>query len=111
MKVLARVLDELGPKRKDILECDGQNIFKIVEKNLRLEYIEFFLDFITPAWQIQALVLGCVTFDERHTFFNIAEWMVKELYDWQMTPITEMIVSDTDSNQMGVFNDGIDLDF
>ena len=36
--------------------------------------------------------------------------MVKELYDWQMTPITEMIVSDTDSNQM-FFNDGIDLDF
>ena len=37
--------------------------------------------------------------------------MVKELYDWQMTPITEMIVSDTDSNQIGVFNHGIDLDF
>ena len=26
--------------------------------------------------------------------------MVRELYDWQMTPITEMIVSDTDSKQM-----------
>ena len=33
--------------------------------------------------------------------------MVKELDDWQMTPITEMIVSDTASNQMGVFNDDL----
>ena len=44
-------------------------------------------------------------FAERHTSFNIAEWMVKELDDWHMTPLTEMIVSDTASNQMGVFNE------
>ena len=60
-----------------------------------------FLDFVTTAWQRQALVLGCVYFDERHTFFNIAEWMVNVwVDDWQMTLITEMIFSDTDSNQM-----------
>ena len=75
--------------------------------NLILQYIKFFLDYITPSWERQALVLGCVPFAERHTSFNIAEWMVKELDDWQMTPITEMIVSDTASNQMGVFNDDL----
>ena len=49
--------------------------------------------------------MGCVPFSERHTSINIAEWMVKELDEWQLTPVTEMVVSDTASNQMGVFNE------
>ena len=44
-------------------------------------------------------------FSEKHTSANIADWLVKHLDDWQLTNITEMIVSDTASNQMGVFND------
>ena len=83
---------------------------KLFHKNVKFDtsvHKDFFLDYITPSWQRQALVLGCVPFAERHTSFNIAEWMVKELDDWQMTAITEMIVSDTASNQMGVFNDDL----
>ena len=44
-------------------------------------------------------------FSEHHTSANIAEWLVKHLDDWQLTIVTEMIVSDTASNQMGVFNE------
>ena len=62
-------------------------------------------DYITSDWRRQALVLGCVPFSDRHTSINIAEWMVKELDEWQLTPVTEMVVSDTASNQMGVFNE------
>ena len=49
-------------------------------------------------------MLGCCPFDERHNSANIAEWMVKELDDWQLNRVTEMIVSDTAANQLGIFN-------
>ena len=62
-------------------------------------------DYITPGWRRQALVLGCVPFSDRHTSNNIAEWIVKELDDWQLSNVTEMIISDTASNQLGVFNE------
>ena len=65
----------------------------------------FIVDYITPDWRRQALVLGCVPFSEHHTSANIAEWLVKHLDDWQLTIVTELIVSDTASNQMGVFNE------
>ena len=61
-------------------------------------------DYITPDWQRQALVLGCVPFAERHNSENIANWIVKELDDWKLISVTEMIVSDTASNQLGIFN-------
>ena len=65
----------------------------------------FFLpDYITPDWQRQALVLGCVPFAERHNSANIANWIVAELDDWKLITVTEMIVSDTASNQLGIFN-------
>ena len=51
------------------------------------------------------MVLGCMPFSEKHTSANLADWLVKHLEDWQLTTVTEMIVSDTASNQMGVFND------
>ena len=61
-------------------------------------------DYITSDWRRQALVLGCCPFDERHNSANIAEWMVRELDDWQLNRVTEMIVSDTAANQLGIFN-------
>ena len=61
-------------------------------------------DYITPDWQRQALVLGCVPFAERHNSENIANWIIKELDDWKLISVTEMIVSDTASNQLGIFN-------
>ena len=62
-------------------------------------------DYITADWRRQALVLGCVPFTDRHTSNNIAEWMTKELDDWELSNVTEMIISDTASNQLGVFNE------
>ena len=38
------------------------------------------------------------------TTTNIADWMTRELTDWKLLNATEMIVSDTAANQMGVFN-------
>ena len=61
-------------------------------------------DYITPDWERQALVLGCVPFAERHNSENIANWIIKELDDWKLISVTEMIVSDTASNQLGIFN-------
>ena len=61
-------------------------------------------DYINSDWKRQALVLGCAPFSERHNSSNIADWMVKELDDWQLSHVTEMIISDTASNQMGIFN-------
>ena len=34
-------------------------------------------DYITPEWQRQALVVGCVPFAERHNSESIANWIVK----------------------------------
>ena len=62
------------------------------------------LDYINSEWKRQALVLGCVPFNDRHNSSNIADWMTSELSDWKLTTATEMIVSDTAANQMGVFN-------
>ena len=50
------------------------------------------------------MVLGCAPFADRHSSNNIADWMTRELTDWKLLAATEMIVSDTASNQMGVFN-------
>ena len=61
-------------------------------------------DYITPDWRRQALVLGCVPFSEQHSSSNIADWLTKQLNDWNLTAVTELIVSDTASNQMGIFN-------
>ena len=61
-------------------------------------------DYITPDWRRQALVLGCVPFSEQHSSSNIADWLTKQLKDWNLTAVTELIVSDTASNQMGIFN-------
>ena len=33
-------------------------------------------DYITPDWKRQALVLGCIQHDERHTSAILAEWIV-----------------------------------
>jgi len=49
-------------------------------------------------------VLGCAPFDERHNSANIAEWMTRELDNWQLSTVTEMIISDTAANQLGIFN-------
>ena len=68
------------------------------ETNLPLFKWFLLSDFITSYWRRQALVLGCVPFSDRHSSINIAEWMVKELDEWQLTPVTEMVVSDTASN-------------
>ena len=40
-------------------------------------------------------------FAERQNSANIAD---KELDDWKLISITEMIVSETNSNQLGIFN-------
>ena len=61
-------------------------------------------DYITPDWRRQALVLGCVPYSEQHSSSNIADWLTKQLNDWNLTAVTELIVSDTASNQMGIFN-------
>ena len=49
-------------------------------------------------------MLGCAPFDERHNSANIAEWMTRELDNWQLSTVTEMIISDTAANQLGIFN-------
>ena len=61
-------------------------------------------DYITPDWRRQALVLGCVPYSEQHSSSNIADWLTKQLNDWNLTAVTELIASDTASNQMGIFN-------
>ena len=63
-----------------------------------------YLDYINSEWKRQALVLGCAPFDDRHNSSNIADWMTSELSDWKLTLATEMIVSNTAANQMGIFN-------
>merc|ERR1719239_48475 len=67
-------------------------------------YMGAIANYINSDWKRQALVLGCAPFSERHNSSNIADWMVKELDDWQLSHVTEMIISDTASKQMGIFN-------
>ena len=69
-----------------------------------MSFVFYSPDYITSDWKRQALVLGCAPFSERHNASNIAEWVVKELDDWRLSHVTEMIVSDTASNQMAIFN-------
>jgi len=61
-------------------------------------------NYITPGWQRQSLVLGVLPFPLKHTARNIGDWVVATLNEWDLVDKTEMLVSDTASNQMAVFN-------
>ena len=77
---------------------------QVMMKYIGISWESASLDYITSDWKRQALVLGCAPFDDRHNSSNIADWMTRELSDWKLTAATEMIVSDTAANQLGVFN-------
>jgi hypothetical protein len=67
-------------------------------------YIGAIANYITPDWRRQALVLGVKPYLDTHTSAHIAEWIVAILEEWDLLHATEVIVSDTAANMLGIYN-------
>ena len=67
-------------------------------------YLGAIANYITPDWRRQALCIGVKEYNETHTSKHLAEWIVKSLDEWEWVPKTEVIVTDTASNMLGIIN-------
>ena len=65
-------------------------------------YMGAIANYITPDWRRQALVLGVKPFLDTHTSAHMAEW-IEILDEWDLLRATEVIVSDTAANMLGIF--------
>ena len=70
----------------------------------RTGYLGAMATYINPQWERQAVCLGVIEFDEKHTSVNLAYWTTELLDEWGWREQTEIIVSDTAADFQGIFN-------
>ena len=63
-------------------------------------YMGLLINYITSSWKRVSLCIGCTSFDQSHTGWNIAEWLEGKLDSWKVFDKTTVMISDTASNMI-----------